>query len=205
MEVKEDFPQHIFVSQTFSRFAEENAALISAVAADDAIAVTTLLNAFPEAILWLNPLKNQSILNEACRLDAAATAAAILAHLKARRDGKLTRCVVNFIGDSGWTPLMNACHHGNLGLARELVMLGADVNAQNNQCWSPLTVSAAGGFLDVAEYLLTLPRLDLKARVAEGRDACLYFFLFDQRPLVIGTFRKVDVCFFFFIQRTNTE
>ena len=165
MEAKGDFPQHIFVSQTFSRFAEENAALISAVAADDAVAVATFLDAFPDAILWLNPLKNQSVLNEACRLDASATAAVILTHLEKRRDAKLTQCVVNFIGDSGWTPLMNACHQGNAGLARELVALGADVNAQNNQCWSPLTVSAAAGFLDVAEFLLQLPQIDLKARV----------------------------------------
>ena len=157
--------EHIFVSRTFSRFAEENDALIAAVSADDFAAVSAILDAFPDAILWLNPRKNQSILNEACSSDFTAIANCILDHLKARSDPLLTECVVNFSVDSGWTPLLNACHHGNVTLLRRLVAMGADLNAQNNQCWSSLTVATAGGFADIAEFLLQQPSLDLKVLV----------------------------------------
>ena len=81
-----------------------------------------------------------------------------------RGDSRLTRCAVNFFADSGWTPLMHACSRGNAALARALVEAGADVNAQNNQCWSPLTVATMGGFIDIAEFLLDQSTLDLKAR-----------------------------------------
>ena len=59
---------------------------------------------------------------------------------------------------------MHACSRGNAALAQALVAAGADLNAQNNQCWSPLTVAAMGGFIDIAEFLLDQSSLDLKAR-----------------------------------------
>ena len=74
MTENDDKYKHIFVSRTFSRFAEENESLIAAVTADDVAAVAAHLETLPDAVLWLNPLKNQSILNEACRLDNEATA-----------------------------------------------------------------------------------------------------------------------------------
>ena len=157
--------QHVFVSRTFSRFAEENEALIAAVIADDSAAVSATLDEIPEAILWLNPRKNQSILNEACSLALNATVNVILDHLTSRSDALLTKCVVNFCVDSGWTPLLNACHHGNAALVGRLVTMGADINAQNNQCWSSLTVATGEGFRDIAEFLLQQPSLDLKANL----------------------------------------
>ena len=68
---------------------------------------------------------------------------------------------MNFASDSGWTPLMHSCHHGNLSLASIMVTLGADVNGQNVGCWTPLTTAAARGFPDVADLLLQQPSLDL--------------------------------------------
>ena len=79
--------KHIFISKT-SSFAAENELLISAVAANDAVAVAAILAAFSDAILWLNPMKNLSILIEACSLNHEATALTILAHLESRQDAQ---------------------------------------------------------------------------------------------------------------------
>ena len=59
MTENDDKYKHIFVSRTFSRFAEENESLIAAVIADDVAAVAAHLDALPDAVLWLNPLKRE--------------------------------------------------------------------------------------------------------------------------------------------------
>ncbi|XP_032231944.1 ankyrin repeat and EF-hand domain-containing protein 1 isoform X2 [Nematostella vectensis] len=52
------------------------------------------------------------------------------------------------------TPLMAACAHGNLDMARFLIDLGADINCRDNFKWTPLHHACHSGQLDLVTMLL---------------------------------------------------
>ncbi|MBI4962130.1 MAG: ankyrin repeat domain-containing protein [Desulfomonile tiedjei] len=56
--------------------------------------------------------------------------------------------------DPQYTPLMEACAAGDIGVVKRLIENGADVNERNKHGGTPLSVACYRGKLDVAKLLL---------------------------------------------------
>ena len=69
--------------------------------------------------------------------------------------------------------LLEATELNNIDQVKALVGRGVDPNAQNEYGWTALMVAAAYGREEVAEYLLSLPTIDLEARHEDGETALL--------------------------------
>ncbi|XP_073243068.1 ankyrin repeat and EF-hand domain-containing protein 1-like isoform X1 [Porites lutea] len=52
------------------------------------------------------------------------------------------------------TPLMAACAHGNINVARYLIQIGADINARDNFKWTALHHACHSGQIDLVQLLL---------------------------------------------------
>lgn len=55
---------------------------------------------------------------------------------------------------AGLTPLLRACHHGCLSIAKLLIERGADIKARNADGLTCLSMAAKGGLLSVVSFLL---------------------------------------------------
>ena len=63
--------------------------------------------------------------------------------------------VVNQKNIGGATPLLLACREGNLEIAKILIDNGANINAADNEGWTPLMRAALAGKKDVVALLMT--------------------------------------------------
>ncbi|XP_040574611.1 tonsoku-like protein isoform X1 [Lepeophtheirus salmonis] len=61
---------------------------------------------------------------------------------------------VDIEDNANFTPLHEACNHGQLEYVRMLVSAGADVNKESRKGTSPLISAALNGYVDIIEYLL---------------------------------------------------
>ena len=70
---------------------------------------------------------------------------------------------VDYIDNTGWTPLIYASRYGQPGIVRDLCDRGADVNFQNNgnngedlglSEWTPLFYASRYGYSDIMRVLL---------------------------------------------------
>jgi ankyrin repeat protein len=62
--------------------------------------------------------------------------------------------ILNATDDHGNTPLICALKHGKVGLAKQFITLGADVDAANDRGQTPLIEAAAGGMSKICAMLL---------------------------------------------------
>jgi len=54
----------------------------------------------------------------------------------------------------GWTALMLSAEKGHFEVLQNLVLYGANINAQSKQGWSALLISCDGGYFEPSEFLL---------------------------------------------------
>ena len=95
-----------------------------------------------------------SRVNVAMGLDDTALAAHYLGQLSAA-DAPLRQQVTCFTSpETKNTPVVNAARHGSDESVRQLLALGADVNARGSAGRTPLAACAEGGRLELAEFLL---------------------------------------------------
>ena len=66
------------------------------------------------------------------------------------------------------TVLHVAAYWGDLGLVKELIGKGADVNAKDKSGWTVLHVAAESGNLDLVKYLVEEKNLDVNAKDEDG-------------------------------------
>ncbi|MHB8996882.1 MAG: ankyrin repeat domain-containing protein [Armatimonadota bacterium] len=85
----------------------------------------------------------------------------------------------------GWSPLHTACRNGDLHLAQALLAAGADPSARSEGGGTPLHQAAAGGHLEVMEWLAGLPGVQVTATDEEGQSP-LHWAAFAGQPSVMA-------------------
>ena len=90
--------------------------------------------------------------------------------------------------------LINAAAQGHLDVVQALVAAGADVNAKDNSGRSALFHALEARYDDVADLLLSQPKLDLNAHGKNGTTA-LISYVWRERPDVVKSLldRGADV------------
>jgi hypothetical protein len=78
---------------------------------------------------------------------------------------------VNARCNNGWTPLLSAASHGHIDILHLLVENGADLEAQSNDGGRALHCAADYGHLPFIQELISRYRVDINARVNDGRTA----------------------------------
>ena len=76
-------------------------------------------------------------------------------------------------GEGGWTALLVASSNGHLNIVKLLLDHGADPEAVTVSGTTPLMAAAREGREDVAQFLLSLPNINLEARDEDGWTALL--------------------------------
>ena len=61
---------------------------------------------------------------------------------------------INVPNHNGSTPLMLACHRGNLDLAKLLISKGASINFLSSTDWTPLASAVSSGNLELVKFLI---------------------------------------------------
>ena len=101
-----------------------------------------------------------SALDQATRADCADAVMILLSILEADP---------NFSDSEGVTPLMIACHYGNIRIATLLLQPHANINQQDNDGWTALMIASELGHSEVVRVLINYGA-DLNILV-KGRDA----------------------------------
>ena len=99
--------------------------------------------------------------------------------------------LVNQKNIGGATPLLLACREGNLEIAKILIDNGANINATDNEGWTPLMRAALAGKKDVVDLLMTK---DTQAAAVNsiGESAIFHATSSDCNECLSSMFRKFN-------------
>ncbi len=99
--------------------------------------------------------------------------------------------LVNQKNIGGATPLLLACREGNLEIAKILIDNGANINATDNEGWTPLMRAALAGKKDVVDLLMTK---DTQAAAVNsiGESAIFHATSSDCNECLSSIFRKFN-------------